>query len=109
MNVTIEKITNGFVVTVDGKKTFCDVPEAICGLTSEAVLAECARLEKGGASEDGQMNAALAQALQSLSVAEKSTVDHSEDAFKYMAEMSKLGVGESKVARMARAVGIKFE
>jgi hypothetical protein len=41
MNVSIEKITNGFVVTIDGVKTFCDVPEAICGLTSEWVLKEC--------------------------------------------------------------------
>jgi hypothetical protein len=46
MNINIEKITNGFVVTIDGTKTFCDVPEAICGLTSEWVLKYCDELEK---------------------------------------------------------------
>jgi hypothetical protein len=48
VNVSIEKISNGYVITIDGKKTFCDVPEAICGLTSEAVLAECTRLDYAG-------------------------------------------------------------
>jgi hypothetical protein len=47
MNITIEKLTNGYVVTINGKRTFCDVPEAICGMTSEAVLAECERLDNG--------------------------------------------------------------
>jgi hypothetical protein len=45
MNLNIEKITNGYLVTIDGKKTFYDVPEAICGATAEWVLAECKRLE----------------------------------------------------------------
>jgi hypothetical protein len=45
VNVSIEKISNGYVVTIDGKKTFCDVPAAICGLTSEAVLETCTRLD----------------------------------------------------------------
>jgi hypothetical protein len=45
MNLNIEKITNGYLVTIDGKKTFYDVPEAICGATAEWVLAECKRLD----------------------------------------------------------------
>lgn len=47
MNINIEKIANGYVITIDGTRTFCDVPEAICGITSEWVLKECERLEKG--------------------------------------------------------------
>jgi hypothetical protein len=47
MNINIEKIENGYIITIDGKKTFCDVPEAICGVTSEWVLEECKRLEGG--------------------------------------------------------------
>jgi hypothetical protein len=31
---------------LDGKKTFYDVPEAICGATAEWVLAECKRQEE---------------------------------------------------------------
>jgi hypothetical protein len=46
MNINIEKIENGFVVTIGSKKTFCDCAEAICGVTSQWVLDECDRLEK---------------------------------------------------------------
>lgn len=63
MKIEIEKLTNGYVVSIDGKRTFCDVPEAICGLTSEAVLAECTRLERKP-SKAAAMKAALAQARQ---------------------------------------------
>jgi hypothetical protein len=45
MNINIEKISNGYVATIDGKKTFFDVPEAICGATAEWVLEECKALE----------------------------------------------------------------
>ena len=46
MNLNIEKITNGYLVTINGKKTFYDVPEAICGATAEWVLAECKRQDE---------------------------------------------------------------
>lgn len=45
MNVNIEKITNGYILTVDGAKTFCDVPEAICGTMAELILKHCKELE----------------------------------------------------------------
>ena len=48
MNVNIEKISNGFVVTIGSTKTFCDVPEAVCGELAKWALKECERLEKEG-------------------------------------------------------------
>lgn len=41
MNVHIEKISNGFILTLDGKRIFCDVPEAVCGELAQWALAEC--------------------------------------------------------------------
>lgn len=48
MNINIEKISNGYVITIGSKKTFCDVPEAICGTLAEWALEECKRLDAGG-------------------------------------------------------------
>jgi hypothetical protein len=50
---------------LNGLRTFCDVPEAICGLTSEWVLEECRRLDQPRPS-DGQYNDAMAKALQAI-------------------------------------------
>jgi hypothetical protein len=41
MNINIEKISNGFVLTLGGKRVFCDVPEAVCGELAQWALAEC--------------------------------------------------------------------
>lgn len=41
MNIDIEKISNGFVLTLNGKRIFCDVPEAVCGELAQWALAEC--------------------------------------------------------------------
>lgn len=46
INVSIEKISNGFVITIDGKKTFCDVPEAICGELAQWALKTCENLKE---------------------------------------------------------------
>jgi hypothetical protein len=62
MNLNIEKISNGYLVTLDGKKTFYDVPEAICGATAEWVLAECKRLEAEPTDAQRKLSAALAMA-----------------------------------------------
>lgn len=51
MNVNIEKITNGYLVTIDGVKTFHDVPEAICGQFAELILEHCKRLDARGTGE----------------------------------------------------------
>jgi hypothetical protein len=61
MNLNIEKITNGYIVSLDEKKTFCDVPEAICGVTAEWVLAECKRLDAKKLSDIELLHKALAQ------------------------------------------------
>lgn len=45
MNTNIEKIDNGYVVAIDGKKTFCSTPESICGLLAEWALEECKRVD----------------------------------------------------------------
>lgn len=41
MNVHIEKISNGFILTIGIKRVFCDVPEAVCGELAQWALAEC--------------------------------------------------------------------
>lgn len=48
MNTNIEKIDNGYVVSINGKKTFCSTPESICGLLAEWALEECKRVDAGG-------------------------------------------------------------
>jgi hypothetical protein len=88
MNVTIEKITNGYVVSIDGKKTFCDVPEAICGLTSEWVLAECQRLEKPKPEPDLKSQLAMAVSQMDGRIAKLEMIGdavdrHWSDAFKH--------------------------
>lgn len=45
MNVSIEKIENGFIVTLGSKKTFCDVPEAVCGVLAEWALKMCENID----------------------------------------------------------------
>lgn len=47
MNIDIEKIENGFVVTIGSVKTFADVPEAVCGILAEWALKLCENMEKG--------------------------------------------------------------
>lgn len=67
ISVSIEKISNGFVITIDGKKTFCDVPEAICGELAQWALKTCEDLqpEKNSDSEDYmKLMKQLAQAQQ---------------------------------------------
>lgn len=46
MNVDIEKISNGFVLTLNGKRIFCDVPEAVCGELAQWALAECENVKE---------------------------------------------------------------
>jgi len=46
-NINLEKISNGFVLTIGSKKIFCDVPEAVCGAMAEWVLEECKNAEEG--------------------------------------------------------------
>jgi hypothetical protein len=45
MNFNIEKITNGYLTTLDGVKTFHDTPEAICGHMAEHILKHCEQLD----------------------------------------------------------------
>ena len=56
MNISIEKISNGFVLTLGGKRGFCDVPEARCGELAQWALAEC---ENATESTEDRMEAAL--------------------------------------------------
>jgi hypothetical protein len=65
MKLDIRKITNGFVVSIDGVETFCDIPEAICGHVAEWVQERCRNLESktSYAGADAAMKSQLAQAL----------------------------------------------
>lgn len=75
MNIVIEKISNGYILTLNGLKTFCDVPEAICGLTSEWVLAECRKLEQPRAGVDSSEYAKHMEiALQQMEAAHSGVV-----------------------------------
>lgn len=46
MNLEIEKIENGFIVTMGHKKHHATCAEEICGLTSQWVLDTCESLER---------------------------------------------------------------
>lgn len=46
MNISIEKISNGFILTLNDKRIFCDVPEAVCGELAQWALAECENLKE---------------------------------------------------------------
>lgn len=51
MNISIEKISNGFVISIGNKKTFCDVPEAVCGVLAEWALQVCENGEQEGGAQ----------------------------------------------------------
>lgn len=70
MNINIEKITNGYVLTVDGVKTFCDVPEAICGTMAELILKHCKELDAAPAPGKKGLSGDLARALAQVAVAQ---------------------------------------
>lgn len=64
MNVDIRKISNGYILKLGDKETFCDVPEAICGLMAEWIMEECKLLEtKRTADVTAEVQKALAQAM----------------------------------------------
>ena len=60
MEIKIIKIENGYLISIGNKTTFCDVPEAICGITSEWVFEEVARADKPNTY--GELAKALQQA-----------------------------------------------
>ena len=46
MEIKIEKIENGFLVTLGNRRMHATCGEEICGLTSQWVLDECEQLDK---------------------------------------------------------------
>lgn len=92
MNIDIIKIENGFVVDIDGKKTFCSEAMGICGLLAEWAQATVERLEKTP-SPGEQMSAAMARIHAQMMQAPKvrpipglsDFSDDFEDTYKYMA------------------------
>lgn len=67
MNLDIKKISNGYVVSLDGKETFFDIPEAICGHVAEWIQDYCKHLD---AKPSAGMSAELAKAMQQLAQAQ---------------------------------------
>ena len=97
MNVNIEKITNGYILTVDDVKTFCDVPEAICGTMAELILKHCKELDaapakKGVSDELAKAVRQLAQAQAMPRQVKLINDDHFADAWKYSEEARALRV-----------------
>jgi hypothetical protein len=45
MDISIRKITNGYILQIGSKQTFYDIPEAICGGMAEWVLETCKNLD----------------------------------------------------------------
>lgn len=90
MNINIEKIDNGFLVSIGGKRTFCSEAMGICGLLAEWAQAEVERLEKTPSAGE-QLSEAMAriQAQMMAAPAIKQISGLSdrdfEDAYKYMA------------------------
>jgi hypothetical protein len=56
----VRKISNGYILRINGKEIFCDTPEAICGETSTWVLDGCKALDVPR-SEDDEFAAAFNQ------------------------------------------------
>jgi hypothetical protein len=56
----VRKISNGYILRINGKEIFCDTPEAICGETSTWVLDGCKALDVPR-SEDDDFAAAFNQ------------------------------------------------
>lgn len=69
MNVNLEKIENGIVVTIGAKRVFCSTAESVCGLLAEWAMNECERLHEGRSTDDGLI-AGAAQAKYTASMDE---------------------------------------
>jgi hypothetical protein len=97
VSLNIEKIDNGFVVSVGGVKTFCSTGESICGLLAEWTLKACEELEKPQTYSDAALGIAQAQQRQQimqqieqlrargLLLEDPEIKGHIIDAYKYMA------------------------
>lgn len=83
----IRKIANGYILRINGQETFCDVPEAICGLTSQWVLDACEQADK----PRPDMSAELAKAIAQMDVISKgSTHERALDRMERMVKLERI-------------------